>query len=124
MVAVTDGHQLVDLGSAYGTFVNNQRVERYVLKHGDRIVFGKDQIEFRYLVGEAALPAKQNTTAIIQKSLVDLNRVLPSAGSDLEKMLCILDFQYQWNQVFTPENGLQQILDRRSRSRALSEPSS
>ena len=111
LIAVTDGHQLVDLGSKYGTFVNNQRVERYVLKHGDRIVFGKDQIEFRYLVGEAAPTSKQNTTAIMQKSLVDLNRVLPSAGSDLEKMLCILDFQYQWNQVFTPENGLQQILE-------------
>ena len=111
VIAATEGHQLVDLGSTYGTFVNNHRVERCVLKHGDRIVFGKDQVEFRYFVGDTPLPAKQNTTAIIQKSLVDLNRVLPSAASDLEKMLCVLDFQYQWNQVFTPENGLQQILE-------------
>jgi hypothetical protein len=107
VIAATEGYQLVDLGSTYGTFVNSRRVERCVLKHGDRIVFGKDQVEFRYLVGDTPPPAKQNTTAIIQKSLVDLNRVLPSAASDLEKMLCVLDFQYQWNQVFTPENGLQ-----------------
>jgi len=26
-------------------------------------------------------------------------------------MLCVLDFQYQWSQVFTHENGLQQILE-------------
>ena len=110
LVAVTEGHQLVDLGSTYGTFVNNQRVERCLLRHGDRVLFGKDNLEFHYLVGDAP-PPRQDTTQIMQKSLGDLNRVLPSAVSDLEKMLCVLDFQYQWSQVFTPENGLQQILE-------------
>lgn len=111
LVASPEGHQLVDLGSTYGTYVNSQRVERCVLRHGDKVSFGKDQIEFRYYVGQRESAAKQDTTKIIQKSLMDLNRVLPSAASDLEKMLCILDFQYQWNQVFTPENGLEQILE-------------
>jgi len=83
LVAVTEGHQLVDLGSTYGTFVNNQRVERCLLRHGDRVLFGKDNLEFHYLVGDAA-PPRQDTTQIMQKSLGDLNRVLPSAVSDLE----------------------------------------
>jgi phosphoserine phosphatase RsbU/P len=110
LVAVTEGHQLVDLGSTYGTFVNNHRVERCILRHGDTVLFGKENFEFHYLVGDALAP-KRDTTQIMQKSMVDLNRVLPSAVTDLEKMLCVLDFQYQWNQVFTPENGLQQILE-------------
>jgi serine phosphatase RsbU (regulator of sigma subunit) len=37
--------------------------------------------------------------------------VLPSEASDLEKILCLLDFQNEWNQVFTPENALNQILE-------------
>lgn len=111
LVAVNGGHQLVDLGSTYGTFVNDQRVERCILRHGDKVLFGKDHVEFRYFVEEAVSISKQDTTQIIQKSLMDLNRVLPSAASDLEKMLCVLDFQYQWTQVFTPENGLEQILE-------------
>ena len=105
------GHQLLDLGSTYGTYVNNQRVERCILRHGDRLSFGKDYVEFRYFIGQTETGSKQDSTRIMQKSLMDLNRVLPSAASDLEKMLCVLDFQYQWNQVFTPENGLEQILE-------------
>jgi serine phosphatase RsbU (regulator of sigma subunit)/pSer/pThr/pTyr-binding forkhead associated (FHA) protein len=111
LVAVNEGHQLVDLDSTYGTFVNDQRVKRCILRHGDKILFGKDHVEFRYFVEEPVSRPKQDTTQIIQKSLMDLNRVLPSAASDLEKMLCVLDFQYQWTQVFTPENGLEQILE-------------
>jgi phosphoserine phosphatase RsbU/P len=111
LVASPEGHQLVDLNSTYGTYVNSQRVERCVLHHGDKVTFGKDQVEFRYFIGQREAGPKHETTKIIQKSLMDLNRVLPSAASDLEKMLCVLDFQYQFNQVFTPENGLEQILE-------------
>ncbi len=111
LISVTEGHQLVDLGSTYGTYVNDQRVERCILRHGDKVLFGRDHVEFQYFVAEAVSVSKQDTTRIIEKSLGDLNRLLPSAASDLEKMLCVLDFQYQWNQVFTPENGLEQILE-------------
>ena len=110
VVPIDKGYQLVDLGSTYGTFVNDQRIDRWVLRHGDRITFGKDDVEFRYFIEEGQ-GQNTETTQIIQRSVNDLNRVLPSAGSDLEKMLCILDFQYQWNQVFTPESGLDQILE-------------
>ena len=52
-----------------------------------------------------------DTTKIVQKSLTDLGRVLPSEASDLEKMLCVLNLQNEWSQVFTPENALNQILE-------------
>jgi len=106
------GHQIVDLGSTYGTFVNGQRIETRILSHGDRVTFGRDEVEFHYLTeAEAAVRNEADTTRIVQKSFKDLGRVLPSAVSDLEKIQVILDFQHQWNQVFTPENGLDQILD-------------
>src|SRR5262245_6074000 len=112
VVTLQEGHQLVDLGSTYGTFVNSQRVERQLLANGDRITFGKDEVEFRYFTEAATEPRRDaDTTRIVQKSFRDLGRVLPSDASDLEKILCVLDFQYQWNQVFTPENGLEQILE-------------
>jgi sigma-B regulation protein RsbU (phosphoserine phosphatase) len=106
------GHQLVDLGSTYGTFVNGQRIESRVLSHGDRVTFGRDELEFHYLTEAAASTRSEaDTTRIVQKSFKDLGRVLPSEASDLEKILVILDFQHQWSQVFTPENGLEQILE-------------
>jgi phosphoserine phosphatase RsbU/P len=40
-----------------------------------------------------------------------LGVVLPSGSSDLEKISCILDFQYQWEQMFTPETAFQKILE-------------
>jgi hypothetical protein len=110
VIALAEGHELVDLGSRCGTFVNHQRVERHILKHGDRVTFGKDDIEFRFFI-DPTKPRKEETTKIVQKKVRDLGRVLPSAHTDLEKMLCVLDFQYQWNQVFTPESGLDQILE-------------
>jgi len=110
VVAVPDGWQLVDLNSTYGTFVNNERVDRRILRHGDTIVLGRD-VEFRYFTEPPAGPHDADTTRIMQESLKDLGRLLPSEASDLEKILCVLDFQYQWSQVFTPDAGLHQILE-------------
>jgi serine phosphatase RsbU (regulator of sigma subunit) len=112
LVSTAGGHQIVDLGSTYGTFVNGQRIDARALTHGDKLTFGKDEVEFHYLT-EAPEPARNEaeTTRIVQQSFKDLGRVLPSAASDLEKILFILDFQQQWNQAFTAENGLEQILE-------------
>lgn len=46
--------QLVDGGSANGTFVNGKRVDRQVLAHGDTIQVGKHTIEFSELAGPSA----------------------------------------------------------------------
>jgi sigma-B regulation protein RsbU (phosphoserine phosphatase) len=110
LVATPNGYELQDLDSTYGTFVNGNRVSRHLLTHGDKIVFGKGD-EFHYLVDSSEPRLEIDTTRIVQKSFTDLGRVLPSEASDLEKILCILNFQTEWNQVFTPENALYQILE-------------
>jgi serine phosphatase RsbU (regulator of sigma subunit) len=110
LLANSSGYELHDLESSYGTFVNGERVSRHTLRHGDRIIFGKGE-EFHFYVENAEPRQDLDTTRIVQRSLDDLGRVLPSESSDLEKMLCVLDIQNQWNQVFTPDNALHQILE-------------
>jgi sigma-B regulation protein RsbU (phosphoserine phosphatase) len=113
LVKTSEGYSLQDLGSTHGTFVNEIRVEQHVLKHGDRISLGKDRVDLHYFVGEAktAKTPTRDTTQIFERSLIDLGVVLPSSSSDLEKISCILDFQYQMGQLFTPDTAFQKILE-------------
>src|SRR5215471_743220 len=112
LVKTADGYLIQDLNSTHGTFVNESRVEHRELKHGDKISLGKDRIDLHYVVGEVQKKAnKSDTTQIFEKSLMDLGVVLPSEFSDLEKISCILDFQYQWEQLFTPDAAFQRILE-------------
>jgi len=114
LVKTDEGYTLQDLGSTHGTFVNESRVEQKLLKHGDKISLGKDRIDLHYFTVESkpAKPVtKTDTTQIFERSLIDLGVVLPSGSSDLEKISCILDFQYQWEQMFTPETAFQKILE-------------
>jgi pSer/pThr/pTyr-binding forkhead associated (FHA) protein len=48
-----DYYVVEDLGSLNGTYVNNERVGKATLKHGDRIKIGKHLVEFR---NEGAVP--------------------------------------------------------------------
>src|SRR5437773_6768709 len=113
LVKTADGYFLQDLGSTHGTFVNETRVEGHALRHGDKISLGKDRIDLHYIIGDAKPKRgpKADTTQIFERSLIDLGVVLPSGYSDLEKISCILDFQYQWEQLFTPEAAFQKILE-------------
>ena len=110
LVCEAGTYAIQDLESSYGTFVNGERIARSVLRHGDRIIFGKGD-EFHFYIDSAEQRQDLDTTKIVQRSLVDLGKVLPSEASDLEKMLCVLNLQNEWNQVFTPENALNQILE-------------
>jgi pSer/pThr/pTyr-binding forkhead associated (FHA) protein len=111
LVKTADGYFLQDLGSTHGTFVNEVRVEQHVLKHGDRISLGKDRIDLEYVIGEKRRRISTvDTTQIFERSMIDLGTVLPSGVSDLEKISCILDFQYQWENLFTPDAAFQKIL--------------
>src|SRR6267378_3017885 len=114
IVMMPEGYFLQDLGSTHGTFVNDQLIEQHILKDGDRIALGKDRVELQYLVTDdlsTRAPAKADTTRIFEKSLMNLGVVLPPEYSDLEKISCLLDFQYQWEQLFTPNAAFQKILE-------------
>lgn len=112
IVKMAEGYLLQDLASTHGTFVNNERIENRILRHGDTIGLGKDKIELQFFIGEAKMQrGPKDTTQIFERSLMDLGVVLPSNTSDLEKISCILDFQYQWEQLFTPDAAFQRILE-------------
>src|SRR5262245_42555655 len=108
ILAMADGYQVVDLNSTYGTFVNDKRIDRCVLQNGDKISFGKDDTEVRYFI-ESQSKNSDELSRSVEKSLDKLGSVFPAAATDLEKILCVLDFQEQWG-TFTPEKGLEQIL--------------
>ena len=45
---VSEGYLLADEGSANGTEVNGKRIDRCLLEHGDRLLFGRQEVEFVY----------------------------------------------------------------------------
>jgi serine phosphatase RsbU (regulator of sigma subunit)/pSer/pThr/pTyr-binding forkhead associated (FHA) protein len=108
VIAIGDGYQVVDCGTASGTFVNSERADKHVLRNGDKITLGTANIEFRYYT-DAPQARRDAGKATSEQSPVDAGgRNLPTAASDLEKMLYVLDVQ---TQGFTPESGLVQILN-------------
>lgn len=118
LVKSNDGYVLQDLASTHGTFINENRIDQQPLKDGDKISLGKDHVDLHYYFGEkkpvappAPKPKAAQTAQMLERSLIDLGMALPSTSSDLEKISCILDFQYQWEQMFTPETAFQKILE-------------
>ncbi len=109
------GFSLIDLGSSHGTYVNGERVDQHTLCHGDRVLLGQDGMELLFLMDDA------ETTHIsdlwegnrFEESLQNLATILPSRDSgysDLEKISCILDFNYYWGKTFSPERTFQQLV--------------
>jgi pSer/pThr/pTyr-binding forkhead associated (FHA) protein len=62
IVPVGNDHILEDLGSASGTFVNGNRIERHILQHGDVIEFGKYNL--RYMNPRASAETDLDRTMI------------------------------------------------------------
>jgi pSer/pThr/pTyr-binding forkhead associated (FHA) protein len=106
------GISVVDLESTHGTYINGIKIERQLLNDGDRIELGKDRVPLTFFTGPGTIRPKSKfeTTEVFEKSLADLGRLLPSDLSDLEKISYVLDFQYQWEQTYTPDAAFLQIL--------------
>lgn len=45
IIATDDALEVVDLSSTNGTFVNDKRIERALLKHGDRLRVGRVELK-------------------------------------------------------------------------------
>jgi serine phosphatase RsbU (regulator of sigma subunit) len=104
------------MNSTHGTFVNGQKVAQHRLQPGDRIHLGRDEVEFVFFSGEPieSEHASEVTSRDPQKSVMQLTSAIhfpEPESSDLEKISHILDFQYSWEQSFSPENMFRQILD-------------
>lgn len=113
LVKEAQGYSIVDLGSSHGTFVNGDRVERKVLQEGDQIRFGHVELVFS-IDAEQPFPTVSSTEEDIQKSLAHFSSVFAAPEykqySDLEKINCILEIQYQWGQRYSPDETFGHIL--------------
>lgn len=109
-----DGFYLVDLKSLHGTYRNGARVQRSLLKSGDKIRLGEDGIELVFLEDEAVSTGVPTlwSSAALEKSFQNLAPVMPASGpfSALEKISCILDFHYYWEKSFSTEATFQHVL--------------
>ncbi len=110
------GYILADLGSTHGTYLNGRRLEREVLRPGDRIGVGRDQVEITFLSGEQIPDDVANVVEVpeaMQTAFMNLTAMMPlesSGKSELEKVSLLLDFQYQWGDRFSSEGAFHQIL--------------
>ena len=108
---------ITDLQSTHGTWVNGERIERRVLKSGDKIRLGEHGVELRYLEAEGA--AEHAGTTLfegmgIDRTVLRLAEVLPeessSIHSELEKISCLLDFHYSFGKAFSADRTFHHIL--------------
>ncbi len=77
-----DSYEVNDLKSANGTFINGKRIERGILKIGDRIRFGQLDARLR----DATRPDPENTSKVATTSASDMNDRTASAGSVTTKL--------------------------------------
>jgi hypothetical protein len=86
---VGDKVELEDLGSAGGTLVNNQRVQRATLKSGDRIVLGDTTLRFEHESSEA------ETVILGDVRHVQSDPMLPAAFKDVQRQFWSLRDLYE-----------------------------
>jgi len=110
---------IIDLESSHGTWVNDARVDRHVLRPGDRISLGRNGIELRFADGTESQTGARTGPGLLQEAEIEraarrLADVLPEASDDihseLEKISCLLDFHYYFGKAFSAEKTFQHIL--------------
>ena len=85
-----DGVMVEDLGSANGTFVNDRRVTRELLKHGDELRF--DQLRFQLISPgrEMMGAAGASSSSASSNSSSNSNSAAPAAGGGISSTVWIV----------------------------------
>ena len=108
------GYSILSLSESHGTYVNGTRIERQQLQPGDRINLGQGRIELLYLADDSSVATVLSSeSSDLERYLKSLPSVLPpdsSEQSDLAKISSILDFQYQWEKLFSSGKGFEHIV--------------
>lgn len=75
---------IVDLTSSNGTFVNNQRVERHLLKNGDRLQIGRTLMVYTAPEEVTVLPAVESVDIVSQEQAREVaeSRIISTVGQD------------------------------------------
>ena len=124
-----NGYVVIDVGSANGTFVNNQKIQEAVLQAGDQIVFGQttlvysgggdDRVEQAELADKISMISRHD----LELSSAIINRMGETAGSKilaqpdkaspwLKTALANLTIMYEASQAVSHILDLNELLDR------------
>jgi signal transduction histidine kinase len=131
-VRAADGYRLLDVGSANGTFVNNQSIRDVLLQPGDRIQIGQTQLVYS-VVGTTRVAAEPDDLAerisLIARQDLELSSAIVKAvgesegsrilahpdlveGPWLKNALANLRVMYEATQAISHILDLEQLLDR------------
>jgi serine phosphatase RsbU (regulator of sigma subunit) len=112
IVYENDTYFLVDIGSKRGSYVNDQRIERYALQHQDRIRIGGDddqQIVFLDESIEHASAIFDSSPSLTFSSLAKERAT--SANEELQKLSRFIEVNQAFKFSMTPDDVLCLIVD-------------
>jgi signal transduction histidine kinase len=108
------GYSILNLSEVHGTYVNGNRIEQQKLQSGDRINLGQGRIELLYVADDTSVAAVLGSEpSDLERYLKSFSLVFPpdsSEQSDLAKISSILDFQYQWEKLFSSGKAFEHIV--------------
>lgn len=108
------GYSILNLSEAHGTYVNGNLIESQQLQSGDQINLGQGRIELLYLADDSSVATVLSSDpGDLERYLKSLSSVFPSDSSgqsDLAKLSSLLDFQYQWEKLFSSGKAFEHIV--------------
>src|SRR4030095_3778500 len=108
------GYSILNLSEVHGTYVNGNRIEQQKLQSGDRINLGQGRLELLYVADDTSVATVLGSEpSDLERYLKSFSLVFPpdsSEQSDLAKISSILDFQYQWEKLFSSGKAFEHIV--------------
>jgi signal transduction histidine kinase len=117
LIKNSNGYDIQNLSSSHRTFVNGRPVDGLQHLHsGDRIRLAPSVSELHYFVEVEESAGKTDASPAgddLEKCVSSLSSLLSTGigtSSQLFKISSILEFQYEWEKVFSPAKAFEQIL--------------